>query len=262
MAKKPTTTPKMNGNALKTEQIGNRSEAIVLVHQKAEPRVDSRLIAKQLAKQHRSVYRLIADHQEDHETFGILRFEIAEIDGRGQPERFALLNEDQCYLLLTHTRNTEQTRRLKVALVKAFGDARRATVESLSRQTEPGWQLARTDSKVGHHLIGFALKTSRQIAGKETAVFHYQNEAKLIRFALTGTQDPLCRDCLSRDELKILARVEHANAEMIAVGEGYQLRKAKCRVLALQLLSDLERRGRSLIERNGLGRGRLAGSAI
>ncbi len=116
---------------------------------------------------------------------------------------------------------------------------------------------SRPTTKLG----GFALKTSRQIAGKDTEVFHYQNEAKLIRHAMLGTQEPLCRDCLDRDELKVLARVEHMNAELIAVGEGYQLRKAKCRVLALQLLSDLERRGRSLIERNGLGRGRLAGGA-
>ena len=227
---------------------------IVLVQQKAEPRVDSRVIAKQLAKQHRSLYRLIADHQEDYEVFGLLRFEIAEIDGRGQPERFAMLNEDQCYLLLTHTRNTEQTRRLKVALVKAFGDARRAATENLSRRSAPGWGVARTDTKIGHHLIGFALKTSRQIAGKDTDVHHYQNEAKLIRHAMTGTLAPLDRDGLTREELKILARVERANAEMLAVGEGYAMRKGKCRVLALQLLTELDRRGRSLLERNGFGR--------
>ena len=38
--------------------------------------------------------------------------------------KFALLNEDQAYLLLTYSRNTARVRELKVRLVKAFRDAR------------------------------------------------------------------------------------------------------------------------------------------
>lgn len=38
--------------------------------------------------------------------------------------RFALLNEDQAYLLLTYSRNTARVRVLKVRLVKAFREAR------------------------------------------------------------------------------------------------------------------------------------------
>ncbi len=246
----------------KTTTSASVPEGIVLVQQKAEPRVDSRLIAKQLGKQHRSIYRLIADHQEDHETFGILRFEIAEIDGRGQPERFALLSEDQCYLLLTHTRNTEQTRRLKVALVKAFGDARRATVESLSRQSDPNWQVARRETKDDFKTIGWVLQAVRARDGKSTERHHHINEATIVRHALTGdNKSPLDRNTLSAGELKVLAEVQRVSAQLLIQGEPYPLRKARLRVLALELLSDLERRGRSLIERNGLGRGRWIGGA-
>lgn len=224
---------------------------IVLIEQKSDPRVDSRLIAQQLGKKHRSIYRLIADHQEDYEVFGILRFEIAEIDGRGQPERFALLNEDQSYLLLTYTRNTDQTRRLKVALVKAFGQARRTAADRLSHQAEPGWRDARIDTKRGHHMIGFAVRTTRLLAGKEIRPFHYSNEARLIAFAMLGTtQDHLCRDCMGRDELRVLAKVERFNAEMIALGESYAVRKGKARLYALQLLADLQRRGCVLLHAN------------
>ncbi len=226
-------------------------DGIELVQQKAEPRVDSRLIAQLLGKKHRSIYRLIADHQEDYESFGILRFEIAEIDGRGQPERFALLNEDQSYLLLTHTRNTEQTRRLKVALVKAFSQARKAAADRLSHQAEPGWRDARIDTKRGHHLIGFAVKTTRLLAGKEIKSFHYSNEARLVANAMLGTtQDHLCRDCMGREELRVLAKVEQLNAELIAMGESYAVRKGKVRLYALQLLADLQRRGCVLLHAN------------
>ena len=47
----------------------------------------------------------------------------------GRPVSFALLNEDQCCLLLTYSRNTPPARALKVGLVKAFREAReRASV--------------------------------------------------------------------------------------------------------------------------------------
>ena len=71
-----------------------------------EPRVDSRIIAGQLGVEHESFRKLIYQYQADFEEFGILRFEIGEIKGRGQPEKYALLNEDQSYLGLTYAQNT------------------------------------------------------------------------------------------------------------------------------------------------------------
>lgn len=225
--------------------------------QKSEHRVSTKMLADHLGTKHRSTMSLLDKHREAFERISHLTFEMSDgdrIQGGGRAERVGLLTEDQAYLLLAMGRNTERVVDLKVRLVQAFGDARRAATENLSRRSAPGWGVARTDTKIGHHLIGFALKTSRQIAGKDTDVHHYQNEAKLIRYAMTGTLAPLDRDGLTREELKILARVERANAEMLAVGEGYAMRKGKCRVLALQLLAELDRRGRSLLERNGFGR--------
>ncbi|THG83904.1 hypothetical protein E5198_06300 [Pseudomonas sp. A-1] len=102
---------------------------ITLTTYKGEPRVDSRLIAEQLGNQHENTYDLVKRYAEDFRQFGILRFETGEITGRGQPEQYALLNEDQCYLLLTYSRNTPRARALKINLVKAFREARdRASV--------------------------------------------------------------------------------------------------------------------------------------
>lgn len=90
------------------------------------PRVDSRLIASHLGIQHESVARLLNTYKDDFKELGILRFQIGEIEGRGQPERYVMLNEDQAYLLLTYSRNTKKVRQLKLKLVQAFRDARQA----------------------------------------------------------------------------------------------------------------------------------------
>lgn len=98
--------------------------SITLTTHRGEARVDSRLLAEQLGNQHESTMKLLKEYRADFREFGILRFEIGEITGRGQPEQHALLNEDQCYLLLTYSRNTPRARVLKINLVKAFSEAR------------------------------------------------------------------------------------------------------------------------------------------
>ena len=59
-----------------------------------EPRADTRLLAQHLGILPRSVFRLVLDYRPDFEAFGKVRFENAPSPS-GQPERFALLNEDQ-----------------------------------------------------------------------------------------------------------------------------------------------------------------------
>jgi phage regulator Rha-like protein len=90
---------------------------------KGEARVDSRILAGEMGNQHESVIKLVDDYQADFEEFGVVRFQIGKPpkgSRGGRPERFAMLNEDQAYLLLTFSRNTAKARRLKVNLVKAF----------------------------------------------------------------------------------------------------------------------------------------------
>ena len=92
-----------------------------------EPRADSRALAQHLGLRHSSVFELVNDHLADFETLGIVRFQTEKLPGglRGRPERFALLSEDQTYLVLTFSRNTDRVRGLKVRLVKAFSELRR-----------------------------------------------------------------------------------------------------------------------------------------
>jgi phage regulator Rha-like protein len=88
--------------------------------------VSTQHLAKHLGNKHRSLFELVQNHRADFEQLGILRFQTGVIDGRGQPEKFAMLNEDQATLALAYSKNTKRVRELKVKLVKAFGNARRA----------------------------------------------------------------------------------------------------------------------------------------
>lgn len=91
-----------------------------------EPRVDTRDMATHLGLQHPNVFEMVKDYRADFEQLGKVRFETgaSPASRTGQKTKYALLNEDQCYLLLTYSRNNEKVRQLKLALVKAFKEVR------------------------------------------------------------------------------------------------------------------------------------------
>jgi len=101
---------------------------ITLCPVKNEARVDSRVLAECLNNQHETAIKLVDTYKDDFESFGVVRFQIEKPRKRtkgGRPERYALLNEDQAYLLLAFSKNTKHVRSLKVELVKAFSRFRR-----------------------------------------------------------------------------------------------------------------------------------------
>ena len=90
--------------------------------------VDSRLVAKSLGIEHETFMRTLKKYETRIEQrFGIIRFEIGEINGRGQPQKFAWLDEDQSMFLMTLSRNTDQVVECKANLVEAFSKARKMT---------------------------------------------------------------------------------------------------------------------------------------
>ncbi|TAN09426.1 MAG: hypothetical protein EPN34_13955 [Burkholderiaceae bacterium] len=94
-----------------------------------EPRVDSRLLAKQLDNHHKNTWELIQRHKAKLEGFGHLPFQTEvgkRAQGGGNPQRYALLNENQCHFLLTLSKNTPRVVELKANLITAFSEARRA----------------------------------------------------------------------------------------------------------------------------------------
>tara|TARA_R110002049_G_scaffold309186_1_gene518213 strand:+ start:27304 stop:28038 length:735 start_codon:yes stop_codon:yes gene_type:complete len=95
---------------------------IQLTNTKDQPRVDSRVIAEQLNIQHKNLLGIIDSYLDDFVELGTFAFKTRK--SKGRPTRYALLNEDQSYLLLTYAKNTPLVRALKLNLVKAFKQSR------------------------------------------------------------------------------------------------------------------------------------------
>lgn len=113
-----------------------KGRELALTIARGEQRIDSRALAASLGNTHRPMIALIDRYAADFRQFGQLLFQKAVGDrkqGGGNPERYALLNEDQCYFLLALSRNTTRVVALKAKLVAAFQAARKAAE---MRQTE------------------------------------------------------------------------------------------------------------------------------
>lgn len=102
---------------------------------KHESLVDSRIIAAHLGNHSRHTMELIRSYELQFKILGVMRFQTAKPtkgSKGGRPETYALLNEDQCYFLLTLCTNSEQAVALKLKLVKAFKEIR----ESLAAKVD------------------------------------------------------------------------------------------------------------------------------
>ena len=118
-------------------------------------RVDSRIIAEQLGRNHKSTFELILRYREELEQFNHLPFKTEDgfrSQGGGKAKRFALLTEDQAYFLLTLSRNSERVVRLKLRLVQAFRHARDAA--EITKDYLPGYHQLQDEvrhlSEVAH----------------------------------------------------------------------------------------------------------------
>ncbi len=107
-------------------------EFVLATTAKQEHRADTRLMARELGTTHKSVFEQARNYKTDFEALGEVPFQTEALPS-GQSVKFALLNEDQAFLLLTFSRNTAKVRSLKLKLIQAFRDARRAAE---LRQTE------------------------------------------------------------------------------------------------------------------------------
>lgn len=97
---------------------------LVYLDGKKEPYTTSEIIAECADVQHHTITRLIRENKDNFEALGILGFKIHKLDGRGQPKKAYILNEQQATLLITYLKNTEPVREFKKNLVKAFFEMR------------------------------------------------------------------------------------------------------------------------------------------
>lgn len=146
-----------------------KNTALELTVIEQEPRVDSRLMAQRLGIKHKNFVELIVKYESDISDFGILPFQT-EISGVGQPQKYALLNEDQSVFVLTLSRNSDQVIRLKKELTKLFRKYQKAYLKEArkaARQASIDWQQARSEGKVERRELMDAFKRVKLLADEQ-----------------------------------------------------------------------------------------------
>lgn len=154
---------------------------------KSEYRVDSRLLAPELNHRHRTILESIDKYKSQFESLGQLPFQT-ECGYNNAQVRFALLNEDQCYFLLTLMRNNNHIVSAKLKLVKAFRDARaQLALRDIARIE--GKEIRRTETEAIKDLVSYA--TAK---GSSNANMYYANITRMTNSILgieSGQRDSL-----------------------------------------------------------------------
>lgn len=204
-------------NTIATKAGASVPAMIDLIEKRGEARADSRLIAKSLGNQHKNTRELIEKYAPELEQFGKVPFETEALPS-GQRERYYLLNEDQAFYLLTLSRNTPRVVKLKAALVRAFGEARRKAE-------------LHTEYLPGYHELHDAMH--RLADGSENERFAHMNLNRLIN-SVAGVEAGQ-RAGATFPKLAMLVTAQHLAAQALEGAadhhEGYQ--RAKEAVSAL-----------------------------
>ncbi len=197
------------------------------------PRVDSRQLSPALDTRHRDTLALIRRHAVPLQDLGRLPFEKETLPTAGGPQQsvFALLNEDQCYFLLTLVRNSDRAVALKLNLVKAFRDARAQLAQrDVARLEGKTVRRAETDSIAA--LVEYA-----KGQGSENADRYYTNITRMTN-ELLGIAGGV-RDHLDARMLKQLAVIETVVDIAIRDGIKAELPYKSVRALAKDRASGL-----------------------
>ena len=177
-------------------------QELSIVQLKSELRTDSRLLAGFLDHRHRTILENIDKYNAELKSISELPFETGTLETRGgiQSQRFAMLDEDQCYFLLTLMRNNERVVAAKLALVKAFKNAR----AQLAMR-----DVVRLDGKLARKAETDSIKLLVEYAsanGSKSANRYYTNVTKMTN-ALLGIEAGQ-REALDVNQLKQIAILE------------------------------------------------------
>ena len=177
-------------------------QELSIVQLKSELRTDSRLLAGFLDHRHRTILENIDKYSAELRSISRLPFETGTLETRGgvQSQRYAMLDEDQCYFLLTLMRNNERVVAAKLALVKAFKNARaQLALRDVVRLDGKLVRKAETDSiKL---LVEYASAN-----GSKSANRYYTNVTKMTN-TLLGIEAGQ-RETLDVNQLKQIAILE------------------------------------------------------
>ncbi len=215
-----------SGDFLIAGAVGQENSIVTaLITGTKEPRIDSRLLAQYLYNKHQSLFELIKNYRADFEELGLLRFQTGEVTV-GRPEKFAMLNEDQSILALSYCKNTPRVRKLKVILVKAFGEARRAA------------EMRRTEYLPSYHRLRDAIHTAA--AGSQNEKRVHGNVARLLNKTVGIEAGKRSRAAVPQLALMIVAQEMAARDMKTATDHHDGYRRVKQSMLTLSECTQLQ----------------------
>ena len=191
-----------------------------------EPFTTSEIIADCVQVHHHTVTRLIQQHEADFKEFGILRFQIEEIQGRGQPKKKYQLNEQQATLLMTYLRNTPVVREFKKELVRQF---------FAMREELRAVKAVKAERRVIRAEMTDAIKALPDSPHKKFKYAQYSNLAYMATLGKTAKQlrqergankKATASDYLTADEIAAVSSMENRIAVLLEIGMDYQQIKA------------------------------------
>lgn len=200
-----------------------------------ELRTDSRNLASLLNHRHRTILENVDKYNCELMELGPLPFETEKGSslpqgGFAKETRFSLLNEDQCYFILTLMRNNDHVVKAKLNLVKAFRDARtQLAYRDIARID--GKQVRKLETKAISDLVDYA-----KAKGSKSADMYYTNITKMTNKLLgieSGTRDNL--DARTLGDIAVMEKiVSNAVSDGINAGLDYkdifQLAKNRCKI--------------------------------
>ena len=175
---------------------------LILAINNDELKVSSETIAKSINIQHKNILESIRKHKIDFEVFGSIAFETRKgksllQGGFAKSTEYALLNEQQAYLLLTYCRNTEIVRQFKIRLVKEYSRLKnnqskipQTFAEALQLAADQQKEIERKDQliiasneasiKAGEILVREFVKSNDLIDIGEKKFWQWMREQKLV----------------------------------------------------------------------------------
>ena len=178
-------------------------------YMKAIPFTTSKVISECTGIRHDKIKSALFKHKTMVETFGILTPYEVVIQGRGQPEKFFRLNEQQATFLITLLKNTEPVIKFKADLVRQFYQMK----EELFKR-----QIERASMKPVHKDLS---ETIKQIPEHPSSKFDYSKynnlaymvifdkSAKKLKIERGANLKSIAADYLTEEEMQIISSIKN-----------------------------------------------------
>lgn len=209
------------------------TDGVTVVIKKNEPRTSHRDIAESLGILPKNAMQQINAYKSDFEAVGIVLFKTEKIkrsETRGRGEETAYLNEDQCFLLLSFSKNTAIVRAAKVRMIKAFSQAR----EQLAQRATQYLPM----HHAAHDEISIMVETAKAHGSVTPESIHHMNYEKLINKAFSidpnsrSTLDSHTQSAITAAYTTIKTTLKHAATQGLEHKTAYRLVKHNVAQLA------------------------------